>query len=42
MTVPDLVAACEISLLVVSRGYSLVVVQGLLIVVAPLVAEPRL
>ena len=38
----DLVAACETSLVAVSRGYSLVLVQGLLIVVAFLVAEPQL
>ena len=38
----DLVAACETSLVAVNRGYSLVVVRGLLIVVASLVAEPWL
>ena len=38
----DLVATCEISLVAVSRGYSLVVVQGLLTVVASLVSEPQL
>ena len=36
------IAACRLSLVVVSRGYSLVVVHGFLIVVASPVAEHRL
>ena len=35
-------AACRLSLAVASRGYSLVLVHGLLIAVAPLVAEHSL
>ena len=36
------VAACRLSLIVLSEGYSLVAVRGLLIVVISLVAEHRL
>ena len=38
----DLVAAWAFSLVVVSKGYSVVVVHGLLIVLASLVADHRL